>query len=96
MPAAAASLAYTPSGYTDTPPQGSAQVTSHAAVAATVAAVVRKLFSWQDYLVFCISLAIPLAIGVFFFIKGFKTQSAAQFLSGERSMVGLLGNFEKS
>jgi len=43
-------------------------------------------FSWQDYLVFAISLAIPLGIGIFFFFYKRKLQSTESFLVGDRSL----------
>jgi len=43
-------------------------------------------FSWQDYLVFAISLAIPLAVGVFFCLYKRKLQSTESFLVGDRSL----------
>jgi len=41
------------------------------------------LFSWQDYLVFAGSLAIPLCIGVFFCLHKRKQQSTETFLVGK-------------
>jgi len=43
-------------------------------------------FSWLDYLVFAISLGIPLAIGVFFCFHRRNEQSTESFLVGDRSL----------
>jgi len=43
-------------------------------------------FSWQDYLVFAVSLGIPLGIGVFFFFHKRRQQSTESFLLGDRSL----------
>jgi SSS family transporter len=46
-----------------------------------------RLFRWADYLVFALSLAIPLAIGVFFFFYKRKEQQGTEnFLVGDRSI----------
>lgn len=43
-------------------------------------------FTWADYLVFAISLALPLAIGIFFYFYKRKEHSTEDFLVGNRSM----------
>jgi len=43
-------------------------------------------FSWQDYLVFAVSLTIPLGIGIFFCFHRRKLQSTETFLVGDRSL----------
>jgi len=43
-------------------------------------------FSWQDYLVFAVSLTIPLGVGIFFFFYKRKQQSTESFLVGDRSL----------
>jgi Na+/proline symporter len=46
-----------------------------------------RLFRWADYLVFALSLAIPLAIGVFFFFYKRKEQQGPEnYLVGDRSI----------
>jgi len=44
------------------------------------------LFAWSDYLVFAISLAIPLAIGIFFYFYKRAEHNTEDFLVGNRSM----------
>jgi len=46
----------------------------------------RALFHWADYLVFAISLGIPLVIGVFFMFYKREESTTETFLTGERSM----------
>ena len=43
-------------------------------------------FSWQDYVVFAASLAVPLAIGVFFCLHKRRQNSVESFLVGDRSL----------
>ena len=43
-------------------------------------------FSWQDYVVFAVSLTAPLAIGIFFFFYKRRQQSTDSFLLGDRSL----------
>jgi SSS family transporter len=58
--------------------------TSEAASNSTMELV--KKFSTPDYVVFAISLAIPLVIGVFFFFYNLKSNTTANFLMGDRSI----------
>ena len=44
------------------------------------------LFAWSDYLVFAISLAMPLAIGIFFYFYKRQEHNTEDFLVGNRSM----------
>jgi len=47
------------------------------------------MFSWQDYVLFVSSLAVPLAIGLFFFLRRRRhgqRQSVESFLVGDRSL----------
>jgi magnesium-transporting ATPase (P-type) len=55
-------------------------------VPTTAATPGELLFSWADYLVFAISLAIPLAIGIFFYFYKRNEHSTEDFLVGNRSM----------
>ena len=43
-------------------------------------------FSWHDYVVFAISLTIPLGIGIFYFFYKRKQQSTESILLGDRSL----------
>ena len=54
----------------------------------TTATPVEKslLFTWPDYVVFSISLGIPIVIGVFFCIRQRKNKSVESFLMGERAI----------
>lgn len=51
-----------------------------------LAGFTKPLFHWADYLVFGISLGIPLVIGVFFMFYKRKESTTQDFLTGERSM----------